>query len=212
VNELGGVGVCSGWGLTEAPVLTNLDVTDPDEKIAVSEGRAMPGVDLIAVADDESLCAPGVEGELRAKGPQVMLGYVDSSLDAEAFDANGYFRTGDLGVIDEDGYVTITGRLKDIIIRHGENISAKEVEDLLYTCAEIADVAVFGVPDEQTGERVVAAVVPTAGASPTVESIGAFLRAAGLRNQALPERVDVIDALPRNPAGKVLKRELQKNG
>ena len=77
---------------------------------------------------------------------------------------------------------------------------------------DIADVAVFGVPDERTGERVVAAVVPTAGASPTVESIGAFLRAAGLRNQALPERVDVIDALPRNPAGKVLKRELQKNG
>ena len=212
VSELGGVGVCSGWGLTEAPVLTNLDVTDPDEKIAVSEGRAMPGVDLIAVADDESICAPGQEGELRAKGPQVMLGYVDESLNADAFDANGYFRTGDLGVIDEDGYVTITGRLKDIIIRHGENISAKEVEDLLYTCADVADVAVFGVPDERTGERVVAAVVPTEGASPTVQSIGEFLKAAGLRNQALPERVDVIDALPRNPAGKVLKRELQKNG
>ncbi|MDG1368282.1 MAG: AMP-binding protein [Acidimicrobiales bacterium] len=212
VDELGGVGVCSGWGLTEAPVLTNLDVTDPDAKIAVSEGRAMPGVDLVAVADDESLCPPGVEGELRAKGPQVMLGYVDESLNADVFDANGYFRTGDLGVIDEDGYVTITGRLKDIIIRHGENVSAKEVEDLLYTCADVADVAVFGVPDERTGERVVAAIVAAEGASPTVQSIGEFLKAAGLRNQALPERVDVIDTLPRNPAGKVLKRELQKNG
>ena len=209
VAELGGVGVASGWGLTESPVLTNGDVHDPDEKLATTEGRALPGVDLIAVDADERVCPPGVEGELRAKGPQVMLGYVDASLDAEAFDADGYFRTGDLGVIDAEGYVTITGRLKDIIIRNGENISAKEVEDLLFTSPEVVDVAVFGVPDERTGERVVAAVVAAAGTTPTVESIGAFLRAAGLRNQALPERVDLVDTLPRNPAGKVLKRELQ---
>ncbi len=208
VEELGGVGVASGWGLTEAPVLTNGDVHDPDDKLATTEGRAMPGVDLIAVDAEERVCPPGVEGELRAKGPQVMLGYVDSTLDADAFDANGYFRTGDLGVIDAEGYVTITGRLKDIIIRNGENISAKEVEDLLFTCPEVADVAVFGVPDDRTGERVAAAIVPAEGAAPTVESIGEFLRAAGLRNQALPERVDLLDALPRNPAGKVLKREL----
>jgi len=208
VAELGGVGVASGWGLTEAPVLTNGDVHDRNEKLAHTEGRAMPGVDLIAVDENEHICGPGVEGELRAKGPQVMLGYVDSTLDAEAFDTNGYFRTGDLGVIDGEGYVTITGRLKDIIIRNGENISAKEVEDLLFTCPEVADVAVFGMPDDRTGERVAAAIVPAEGATPTVESIAGFLREAGLRNQALPERVDLLDALPRNPAGKVLKREL----
>ena len=212
VDELGGVGVCSGWGLTEAPVLTNGDVDDPDEKMANSEGRALPGVDLIVVADDGTRCPAGVEGELRAKGPQVMLGYVDPALDADAFDADGYFRTGDLGVIDDDGYVTITGRLKDIIIRNGENISAKEVEDLLFSSDEVADVAVFGIPDERTGERVVAAVVASDGATPDLASIGAFLRAAGLRTQALPERVDIVDALPRNPAGKVLKRELQEKG
>lgn len=208
IDELGGVGVCSGWGLTEAPVLTNGDIGDPDETLAHTEGRALPGVDLIAVDTDERICPPGVEGELRAKGPQVMLGYVDATLDAEAFDTNGYFRTGDLGIIDADGYVTVTGRLKDIIIRNSENISAKEVEDLLFTSPEVADVAVFGVPDDRTGERVVAAIVAADGANPTVESIGDFLRAAGLRNQALPERVDLLDALPRNPAGKVLKREL----
>ncbi|MEZ5167545.1 MAG: fatty acid--CoA ligase family protein [Acidimicrobiales bacterium] len=179
VAELGGVGVASGWGLTEAPVLTNGDVTDPDEKLATTEGRAMPGVDPIAVADDESMCPPGVEGELRAKGPQVMLGYVDASLDAEAFDANGYYRTGDLGVIDADGYVVITGRLKDIIIRNGENISAKEVEDLLFAHPDVADVAVIGVPDARTGERVCAVVVPAGEAVPTVDSIGAYLREAG---------------------------------
>ncbi len=210
VEELGGVGVASGWGLTEAPVLTNGDVTDPDEKLATTEGRAMPGVDLIAVADNGSVCAPGVEGELRAKGPQVMSGYVDASLDADAFDAEGYFRTGDLGFIDDGGYVTITGRLKDVIIRNGENVSAKEVEDLLFGWDELVDVAVFGVPDERTGERVVAAIVPAAGAEPTVASVAGFLSGAGLRTQAIPEGVELLESLPRNPAGKVLKRELQR--
>lgn len=210
VAELGGVGVASGWGLTEAPVLTNGDVNDPDEKLATSEGRAMPGVDLVAVADDGTVCPPGVEGELRAKGPQVMLGYVDSSLDAEAFDADGYYRTGDLGVIDEDGFVVITGRLKDVIIRNGENISAKEVEDLLFADDAVADVAVIGLPDDRTGERVCAVVVAAGDAEPSVDSLAHSLRARGLRSQALPERVEIVEALPRNPAGKVLKRELQE--
>ena len=149
VDELGGVGVASGWGLTEAPVLTNGAIDDPDEKLANTEGRALPGVDLITVSGDGQVCGPGEEGELRARGPQVMLGYVDGSLDAEAFDADGYYRTGDLGVVDADGYVTITGRLKDVIIRHGENISAKEVEDLLFSLDGIADAAVIGLPDDR---------------------------------------------------------------
>jgi len=179
VAELGGVGVASGWGLTEAPVLTNGAVDDPDEKLATTEGRALPGVDLIAVASDGRVCGPGVEGELRARGPQVMLGYVDSSLDAHAFDAGGYYRTGDLGVIDADGYVTITGRLKDVIIRHGENISAKEVEDLLFALDDVADAAVIGLPDERTGESVCAVVVPAGGAHVTLEGLAAEL-AVGL--------------------------------
>ena len=210
VEELGGVGVASGWGLTEAPVLTNGAVDDPDEKLASTEGRALPGVDLIAVADDGTRCTPGVEGELRARGPQVMLGYMDSSLDGEAFDSDGYYRTGDLGVIDADGYVTITGRLKDIIIRYGENISAKEVEDLLFGLDGIADAAVIGLPDERTGESVCAVVVPAEGAQVTLEGLTAALFDAGLRRQATPERLEVVRALPRNPAGKVLKRDLQQ--
>ena len=210
VDELGGVGVASGWGLTEAPVLTNGAVGDPDEKLATTEGRALPGVDLIAVAGDSSMCVPGAEGELRAKGPQVMLGYMDSSLDAEAFDADGYYRTGDLGIIDADGYVTITGRLKDIIIRHGENISAKEVEDLLFGLDGIADAAVIGLPDARTGESVCAVVAPAEGAVVTLDGLAEALAAAGPRRQATPERLEIVDELPRNPAGKVLKRELQQ--
>ena len=209
-RELGGVGVASGWGLTEAPVLTNNAVDDPDEKLANSEGRPLPGVDLITVSGDGQVCGPGEEGELRAKGPQVMLGYVDNSLDAEAFDSGGYYRTGDLGVIDADGYVTITGRLKDIIIRHGENISAKEVEDLLFALDDIADAAVIGLPHDRTGESVCAVVVPAGGARLTLEGLAAALADAGLRRQATPERLEIVDALPRNPAGKVLKRALQQ--
>jgi acyl-CoA synthetase (AMP-forming)/AMP-acid ligase II len=210
VDELGGAGVASGWGLTEAPVLTNGAVDDPDEKLATTEGRALPGVDLIAVSRDGTACPPGTEGELRAKGPQVMLGYMDSSLDTDAFDADGYYRTGDLGFIDADGYVTITGRLKDIIIRHGENISAKEVEDLLFALDGVADAAVIGLPDARTGESVCAVVVPADGAEVALDGLAQALAAAGLRQQATPERLEIVDALPRNPAGKVLKRELQQ--
>lgn len=209
VEELGGVGVASGWGLTEAPVLTNGAVTDPDDKLAATEGRALPGVDLIAVTADGERCEPGQEGELRAKGPQVMLGYTDASLDAEAFDENGYYCTGDLGMIDAEGFVTITGRLKDIIIRNGENISAREVEDLLFSMGDVADAAVIGLADDRTGERLCAVVVPAEGAVVTLTSMAEALAVAGLRKQATPEQLEIVDALPRNPAGKVLKRELQ---
>src|SRR5206468_130092 len=138
-DEVGGLGVIAGWGLTEAPILTMSSVHDPDAALDDSEGRAMPGVELRAVTLDGRVAGPGEEGELRAKAPQMMLGYVDTELDGHAFDAEGYFRTGDLGTIDGDGFVRITGRLKDIIIRKGENISAKEVEDLLFTHPDVAD-------------------------------------------------------------------------
>ncbi len=210
VNELGGAGAVSGWGLTEAPELTNGDVTDPNEKIATTEGRPLPRVDLIAVNSSGDRCAPNEEGELRVKGPQLMLGYVDATLNDAAFDAEGYYRTGDLGVIDAEGFVRITGRLKDIIIRNGENISAQEVEDLLFAMTSIADATVIGLPDARTGEAVCAVVVTASGATVTLESVQTALVDAGLRRQAAPSRLEVVDALPRNPAGKVQKRELQQ--
>ena len=156
------------------------------------------------------VCGVGEEGEVRAKAPQLMLGYLDESLHADAFDEDGYFRTGDLGVLDDEGNLKITGRLKDIIIRHGENISAKEVEDLLYTHPAVADVAVIGLPDPKTGERACAVIAPKEGvAPPSFVELQEFLREKGLRNQAIPEQLEIVAAVPRNPAGKILKHELR---
>jgi acyl-CoA synthetase (AMP-forming)/AMP-acid ligase II len=185
--------------------------TDTDDELASSEGKPMPGVELKLVTVDGAVAGPGEEGEIRAKAPQVMRGYLDASLDAAAFDEEGYFRTGDLGRIDERGNVVITGRLKDVIIRKGENVSAKEVEDLLYLHPSIADVAVIGLPDPDSGERVCAVVQLTEGVDElTFEDMVGFLRGEGLMNQKLPEQLELVDLLPRNPAGKVLKHVLRE--
>ena len=125
--------IVSGYGLTECPVLAMNGPGDPDEKLAHTEGRACPSevrIRIVALGGRE--VGPGEEGEIRVRAPQLCLDYWDASLDAEAFDDEGFFRTGDLGSLDAEGFLTITGRLKDVIIRKGENVSAKELEDLLY--------------------------------------------------------------------------------
>ena len=210
-DELGGVGIVSGWGLTEAPILTMARTVDPDDKLATTEGRAMPGVQLRAVSPaDGSVVGIGVEGELQAQAPQLMRGYLDASLDADAF-VDGWFRTGDLGVIDEQGYVRITGRLKDVIIRKGENVSAKEVEDLLFEHEKVADVAVIGLPDADRGELVCAVIAVKTGADELAfVEMQEYLRGRGLRVQALPERLEHLPEIPRNPSGKIQKKELQQ--
>jgi acyl-CoA synthetase (AMP-forming)/AMP-acid ligase II len=210
-----GAPILSGYGLTEAPILTMARASDPDDKLANTEGRPMPGVELKLVTLDGKTAKDGEEGEIRAKAPQMMKGYLDSSLDADAFDEEGFFRTGDLGRLepsdDGGGYVVITGRVKDIIIRKGENISAKEVEDLLFTHPKVADVAVIGLPDLSSGERACAVVVTKPDADElTMDELKAFLEDKGLRRQAIPEQLELTDALPRNPAGKVLKQDLKK--
>ena len=207
--EMGGVGIVSGYGLTEAPIIAMGSVHDTDEQLANTEGRATSGVQLRVVTVEGKEAGIDEEGEIRAKGPQVMKGYLDSSLDADAFDDDGWFRTGDLGRIDSEGMVTITGRLKDIIIRKGENISAKEIEDLLFAHPSVADVAVVGLPDDASGERACAVVVPAEGDAPSLEVLNAHLLEQGLMKQKLPEQLEVIEALPRNPTGKVLKFELR---
>ena len=208
-RELGGWGVISGWGLTEAPVLTMGRPTDPDSKLSETEGQPLPGVDLRVVSPDGVVVVPGEPGELLARAPQMMLGYVDPSLDKAAFDSEGYLRTGDLGTIDAGGYVRITGRLKDIVIRNGENIGTAEVEELLRRHPSIVDLAVIPLPDERTGERVCAVLELTTG-SPAldVRSVGAYLGATGLRRNVWPEQVEVVDHLPRTVAGKVEKSQL----
>jgi acyl-CoA synthetase (AMP-forming)/AMP-acid ligase II len=208
VKEMGAP-IVSGYGLTESPILTMASIDDSDDALANTEGRATRDVELRVVTLDGKVAGIGEEGEIRTKAPQLMCGYLDASLDAEAFDEDGYFRTGDLGTVDADGNVTITGRLKDIIIRKGENISAKEVEDLLFKNPKVADVAVIGLPDPASGEIACAVVAPKEEPLTFLE-MQTFLKEQGLRMQAIPERLEIVDSLPRNPAGKVLKQDLKK--
>jgi acyl-CoA synthetase (AMP-forming)/AMP-acid ligase II len=211
LKEAFGVGVVSGYGMTEAPILTMNHRDAPDDVLATTEGPAVAETTLRIVTVDGKQAGVSEEGEVRAKGPQVTLGYLDPTLDESAFDDDGWFRTGDLGTLDAEGNLTITGRLKDVIIRKGENISAKEVEDLLFTHPQIGDVAVIGLPDEASGERACAVVVPAPGAEAiTFDEMTQHLLDSGLITRKLPEQLEVVDALPRNPSGKIVKFELQR--
>jgi acyl-CoA synthetase (AMP-forming)/AMP-acid ligase II len=211
IKEAFGCPIVSGYGLTEAPILTMGSVDDRDDDLAESEGAPMPGVELKLVKLDGTVAAVGEEGEVRAKAPQLMLGYLDSSLDGDAFDEEGYFRTGDLGTLNERNMLAITGRLKDIIIRKGENVSAKEVEDLLFTHPQVLDVAVIGLPEAERGERVCAVVSTPEGSEPLAfEDMVEFLKGQNLMVQKIPEQLEHVDVIPRNPTGKILKHELRK--
>ena len=140
-----------------------------------------------------------------------MVGYVDPSLHSDGFDEQGFLRTGDLGHYDHEGYVTISGRLKDIIIRKNENISAKEIEDLLYAHPKVAEVAVIGLPEPDLGERCCAVIVPRDADDPLrFDEMVSYLKDAGLMNQKIPEQLEILHSLPRAPAGKVIKLELQR--
>src|SRR3954447_16770204 len=153
-----GVKICHGYGMTECPMICEGSPHDDDEQLANTVGKPVEGLALRIVKEDGTVAEAGVDGEVRLKGPMVFGGYTDEAATAEAFDDDGWFRTGDLGHVRPDGHVVLTGRLKDVIIRKGENISAKEIEDLLYAHPKVGDVAVIGLPDRERGERVCAVV------------------------------------------------------
>lgn len=148
-----------------------------------------------------------VDGEIRARGPQMLLGYLHA--EDNAFDEQGFFRTGDLGRWVDGDYLTVTGRAKDLIIRNGENISPKEIEDILVGELGINEIAVVGLPDERTGERACAVVVTEDGARPDVSALAEVLTKAGVAKFKIPEQVEIWDALPKNDAGKVLKHQIR---
>ena len=209
-TELGGRGTVSGYGLTECPSCVLCSIDDPDDKLSLTDGRPVEGAELRVVSDGGERCGPGVEGELRVRGPMLFAGYVDDSLDADAFDEEGWLRTGDLGVVDDEGYVRVTGRLKEIIVRKGENISAREVQEALLLDPAVRDVVVIGLPDEERGELACAVVVPAdAERPPTLASLGKHCAAIGLARYKTPERLELVDVLPRNPTGKVLRDALR---
>ena len=199
----------SSWGLTEFPVATSPPPDGSPDVLDYTVGRAVPGVSVRVVDDSENEVAAGDEGELRLKGPQCFLGYVDAALDADAFDAEGWFRSGDRGRIDAGGNVVVTGRIKDAIIRNAENISALEIEGVLATHPAIADVAVIGVPDSRTGERVCAVIVAASASGVTLPELAQHCASHGLSKHKSPERLELVDELPRNLTGKVLKNELR---
>jgi cyclohexanecarboxylate-CoA ligase len=207
-----GVTIRHGYGMTEVPMITQGSIRDDDEQLIFTEGAPVDGADLRVVLADGQLALEGEDGEVRVKGPMVCKGYTDAVLTAEAFDEDGYFRTGDIGHLRSDGHLVLTGRLKDVIIRKGENISAKEVEALLYAHPRIADVAVIGLPDPARGERVCAVVETAPGETPVdLEEVEAYLRDSGLMTQKIPEQLEVVERLPRNEAlQKVLKYKLRE--
>jgi acyl-CoA synthetase (AMP-forming)/AMP-acid ligase II len=208
-HVLGTNGIANAWGLTEFPVAASPTPDDPPEWLDRTVGRPVPGVRVRVVDASERDLGVNEEGELRLQGPQCFQGYVDAALDADAFDADGWFRTGDMGLVDDNGNVRITGRLKDLIIRNAENISALEIEDAVSSHPDVLDVAAIGVPDPRTGERVCAVVVTRPGAEIDLAAIVEHCSALGLPRHKIPERVEVLEALPRNTLGKVLKKELQ---
>jgi acyl-CoA synthetase (AMP-forming)/AMP-acid ligase II len=201
VREELGCQLTHGYGMTEAPAITLGQPTDTEEQLAYSDGPPVRGLE-VQVAEN---------GEMLLRGPMICKGYTSPELTAASFDEEGWLHTGDLGHVREDGHVVLTGRLKDLIIRKGENISAKEVEDLLYQHPAVGDVAVIGLPDRERGELVCAVVELAAGAEPlTLDQACEWLRTAGLMAQKLPERLEILPELPRNQTlRKVLKHELR---
>jgi acyl-CoA synthetase (AMP-forming)/AMP-acid ligase II len=194
------------YGCTEVPVATiGAPGRDEADHAADTDGRR--GIAEIKLVAHEA--APAGDGEICVRGPQMLPGYRHPEDDADSFDAAGFFRTGDLGRWVEGEYLVVTGRAKDVIIRNGENISAKEVEDLLADHPGIAEIAVVGLPDERTGERACAVIVPAAAAGPDVASLLALLEAKGVAKFKAPEQVVLWDALPKNDAGKILKHRIR---
>ena len=198
-RRIGTVGIVSGYGMTECPMAIWNRPQDADEDLACTEGTPVTGVEMRIVDD-----------EVRVRGPQMMLGYVDSSLDQHVFDAEGFFCSGDLGEVDQRGRLTITGRLKDIIIRNMENISATELENLIHPHPKVREVAVIGLPHETTGEIACAVVTPVDPSDPpTLAELCEHLLAEGLSSRKLPEQLELVDKLPRNAMDKLLKNELR---
>ena len=209
-ETLGVAGIANAWGLTEFPVATSPPLDAGPEVLDHTVGPPVPGVSVRVVDNREVEVPAGHEGELRLKGPQCFLGYADAALDADAFDKDGWLRTGDFGLIDANGNVRVTGRIKDAIIRNAENVSALEVENVLATHPAVADVAVIGVPDRSAGERVCAVVVPASGDGVSLESLVQHCRSRGLSRYKYPERLVIVDSLPRNQFGKVIKKVLRE--
>jgi acyl-CoA synthetase (AMP-forming)/AMP-acid ligase II len=205
-----GVPLIRSYGSTEHPTVTFTEFADPVERRARTDGRMASG-SLVRIVDDDGADLPaGTPGEIITMGPELFLGYLDPAQTAASFTDDGWFRTGDIGVLDADGFLTVVDRKKDIIIRGGENISSKEVEDVLARHPAVEEAAVVPWPDEVYGERVGAFIRLRPGAALDLAAVQAHFRGEGVAIQKTPERIVIVDDFPRTPFGKVLKRELRQ--
>ena len=198
------------YGSSEAPTVTaGVAAGDPVELGATTDGAIVNFDVKIVSPDTGETLGDGSEGEILVRGPELMLGYTEWEDTVEAFDAEGYFRTGDLGFISHARYVTVSGRKKDLIIRGGENISAKEVEDILHTHPAIAEVAVVAMPHERLGETPCAFAVLNKGGSLTIQEVQTFLEDTRLAKQKFPEKLFLLASMPKTASGKIQKHVLR---
>ncbi|MGN9841239.1 class I adenylate-forming enzyme family protein [Nonomuraea sp. H19] len=210
VREELGVTIAHDYGMTEAPSITVASPGDTDEQLAHTEGRPIPGCDVRIVGSGGLPVPAGATGEVQLSGPIVCQGYTDEAETKAAFTPDGWFRTGDLGRLRSDGHLELLGRIKDLIIRKGENIAPQEIEELLSTRPDIAEAAVIGLPDPIAGERICAVITCPPGASPPhLAELSNWLADTGLMPQKRPEHLEIVTAMPRNPMGKIDKALLR---
>jgi cyclohexanecarboxylate-CoA ligase len=206
-----GCAISAGWGMTENGLVTCNGLEDPEEKVFGTDGSPLRGMELRVVGAGGRNLPPRAEGDLLVRGPAQFVGYFKRPrFTAEAHTADGWFKTGDRATLDRDGYVSITGRSKDVIIRGGENIAVVEVENLLYTHPKIAGVAIVGMPDPRLQERACAVVIPREGQSITLDEIVAFLESHQLARYKFPERLECVSEFPVTPSGKIQKYRLRQ--
>ena len=204
-----GCRVLRAYGASEQTFVVITRPSDRSERAYTTDGLALPGREVRILNSAGQLAEPGEPGEIVCRGPNVAVGYFDApQLNAQSFDQDGFYHSSDLGVMDADGYLTVVGRKKEMIIRGGMNISPMEIETRLAEHPCVSEVAVVGYPDSRLGERVCAFVVPRPGTSPALADLAAFLFAGGMAKYKLPERLEIVDALPRTPVGKVHKASL----
>jgi len=205
-NELGFKTVLTAYGLTEScGMVTMCRDGDAAEIIATTSGRAIPDVEVRCVNEQNEEVPRGEAGEIIVRGYNVMQGYFNNDEEtAKTIDKDGWMHTGDIGVMDADGYLKITDRMKDMFIVGGFNCYPAEIENMLSTCEGVAQSAVIGIPDERMGEVAMAYIVPTAGSDITAEKVAAWCK-QNMANYKVPRRIEIIDALPLNATGKVMK-------
>ncbi|WP_430510342.1 AMP-binding protein [Gottfriedia solisilvae] len=212
IEKMGATEITIAYGQTESsPVITQTRTDDPIELKVESVGRALPNVEVKIVEPGTTNEVPrGVQGELCTRGYHVMKGYYkNESATKEAIDAEGWLHTGDLAIMDENGYCKVTGRLKDMIIRGGENIYPREIEEFLYTHPSVLDVQVVGVPDQVYGEEVMAWIIPKEGVSISKEEIQAYCKGK-ISKHKIPKYIDFVDTYPMTASGKIQKFRLRE--